>query len=432
VSPYDFNDASNSYYEATVSRPQPAPPLTGHHRFDVAVVGGGYSGLSTALELASRGYSVGLFEARVIGWGASGRNGGQVIVGYAGTAAIERQFSRADARRAWDLSVEAVALLRERIRRHDIECDYIDGHLSLATTRRKSRALSQWVEHVANDYDYELKPIPAREIGDWVQSTRYLSGAYDPRSGHLHPLRYCLGLAEAARAAGVSIFENDPVRKLTWQGRQPRLTTSGGQVTAEYVVLAGNAYLADYGRLADALMRRILLVGTFMIATEPLAPDLAQGLVQGRAAAADTNFILDYFRVTADNRLLFGGADAFSARRYRNIIPTLRRRIRDVFPQIGEPVVSHGWGGIVDASLNNAPDFGRLGPQVYYLQGFSGHGVALANLAGTLVAEAIAGQAERFDLLARIKHFEFPRNTAFRRASIELGILYHRLHDRLG
>lgn len=430
--PRDFNDPSHSYYEATVTRPPAAPELAGNQSFDVAVVGGGYAGLSAALELAERGYSVGLAEAEHAGWGASGRNGGQVLVGYAGSETIERQLSRGDARRAWALSVEAVALVCERMARHHIECDYVAGHISLATTPRKSAALSRLVDELARDYDYVLQPIPRSEIGEWVQSRRYLSGAYDGLSGHFHPLKYCLGLARAARAAGVTMFERTPVLALERRGGKQVLRAPNGQMAADFVVLAGNAYLNAYGRLADRLMRRVLLVGTFMVATEPLPDEAASHLVRGRAAAADTNFILDYFRVTPDNRLLFGGADSFGDHTGADIVAALSGRIREVFPQLGQPAISHSWGGVVDATINNAPDFGRLAPQVYYLQGFSGHGVALANLAGKLAAEAIAGQAERFDVLARLRHMEFPQHAASRRAAIALGVLYYRLRDTLG
>jgi gamma-glutamylputrescine oxidase len=428
---YDLSDASGSYYEATVDRPPPAPPLVGRVRADVAVVGGGYAGLSAALELALRGYSVVLLEARTVGWGASGRNGGQVIVGYAGEGAIARQLSPEDARRAWDISVEGLNLVRERIERYGIDCDYVPGHLSLATTARKSAELSDWVEHLDSSYGYTMRPIPRDEIGDWIASDAYLSGAFDPRSGHLHPLKYCLGLAAAARSAGVAFHESSPVVDLVENGSRSTVKTPTGEVVSQFVVLAGNAYLGAYGRFADSMMRRILIVGTFVAATAVLSDREARALIKDRVAAADTNFILDYFRLTADNRLLFGGADIFTGTKPANIGEVLRDRIAHVFPQLSEVSIDFGWSGVIDATINNAPDFGRLGSRVYYLQGFSGHGVALANIAGRLVAEAVSAQVERFDVLARLQHLQFPRHTLARRAAISVGTLFHRLRDAL-
>lgn len=427
---FDLSDASGSYYEATADRDPLGPPLAGRIKVDIGVVGGGYAGLSAALELAQRGYSVAVLEARRVGWGASGRNGGQVLVGYAGQEAIERQFGAADAKRAWDLSVEAVDLVRERIGRHGIECDFVDGHITLASTGRKGAALMRWAEHLSDAYGYAVRAIGPTEIGDWVASRRYVSGAYDARSGHFHPLRFCLGLAKAARSAGAQIFEGAAVRQLQSKGRIV-LGTSNGEVECDFAVLAGNAYLGAYGDIAPPLMRRILAVGTYVVATKTMDPERASALVRHRAAAADTNFILDYFRVTADHRLLFGGADVFTGSTRADVAKVVRGRMLHVFPQLADLDIAYSWSGIVDATINNAPDFGRLALNIYYLQGFSGHGVALANLAGRLVAEAIAGQAERFDALARLRHWEFPRHEGARRTAISLGVLFNRIRDAL-
>lgn len=423
----------HSYYEASVTRPQPLPPLAGSINADVCVVGGGYAGLSAALELAERGYSVALLEAQRIGWGASGRNGGQALVGYgyAGQEAIEVQLSSEDARRAWDISVEALQLLRERIAKHAIECDFVPGHLTLAVNARKGRRLEQWVNHVARRYDYQLQPISHVEVGSWIASTRFHSGAFDPHSGHLHPLKYCLGLAEAARGAGVQIFENSTVLQIE-EGDKLVVKTGAGAITCRFVVLAGNVYLGQFGkRIAPQLMPRIMPVGTYVITTETMAKERADGLIRQRAAAFDNNLILDYFRVTADNRLLFGGGESYSTMTPLNLARRMRQRLLAVFPQLSDLQVPYVWGGFVDLTMNQAPDFGRLDRNVYYLQGFSGHGVALAVMAGRLVAEAVAGEAERFELLARIKHHRFPGGALLRTPALVLGMLYYRLRDRL-
>ena len=427
----EFGLIENSYYEASTARSPTSPALAGRDSADVCVVGGGYTGLSAALELAARGYSVALLEAQRIGWGASGRNGGQALVGFADEAAIEAQLPAADARCAWDISVESVQLLRERIAKHAIECDYSPGCLSLAVTARKARALNARARYVARAYDYPMQAIEPEEVGHWIASERFHSGVFDPASGHLHPLKYCLGLAAAAYAAGVRIFENSPVIHLE-RGDKPVVKTTKGEVDCRFVVLAGNVYLGEYSRtVAPEVMSRIMPVGTYIIATEPMAEARADALIRHRAAVSDTNFVLDYFRLTADHRLLFGGGDAYSAVTPRNLADRMQRQMLAVFPQLADLSVQYAWGGFVDITMNHAPDFGRLGKNIYYLQGFSGHGLALTGMAGKLVAEAIAGQAERFDLLSRIKHHRFPGGALMRTPALVLGMLYYRLRDWL-
>jgi len=421
----------NSYYEAFVTRPPASPPLAGSITADVCVVGGGYAGLSAALELAERGYSVALVEAQQIGWGASGRNGGQALVGFgfAGQEAIEVQMSAADARRAWDITVEALQWLQARIAKHAIACEYSPGQLTVAVNARKARVLEAWVNRVARAYDYPLQSIGHAEIGDWIASERFHSGAFDPHSGHLHPLKYCLGLAAAARAASVQIFENAAAIDIQ-RGDRPVVRTAQGAVTCRFVVLAGNVYLDKFSkRLAPELAPRIMPVGTYIITTEPMDQARADALIRQRAAVFDTNLVLDYFRVTADNRLLFGGGESYSTVTPLNLVGQMRQRMLAVFPQLADLPVPYVWGGFVDITMNQAPDFGRLGSNIYYLQGFSGHGLVLAGMAGKLVAETIAGEAERFDLLSRIKHRSFPGGALLRTPALMLGMLYYRLRD---
>jgi gamma-glutamylputrescine oxidase len=423
----------NSWYEASVQRPAANPALADRIDADVCVVGGGYAGLSAALELAGRGYSVVLLEAQRVGWGASGRNGGQAIVGFGsdGECAIEKQFCAADARRAWDVSVQGLQLLRERIERYSIDCDFRAGYLSLAVKPRKSQALRRWMEHVAWAYGYPLRWIPHEEIGQWLASRRFHSGVFDAASGHLHPLKYCMGLARAAQAAGVRIHENSAAFVIE-RGARPRVKTAQGECRCEFVVLAGNVYLGEYGDdIAPEVAARIMPVGTYMIATEPMGQERADALMHGRPAASDTNFVLDYFRLSADHRLLFGGGDSYSGAAPRDLIARIRASMLAVFPQLADLAIPHAWGGFVDITMNKAPNFGRLGHNIYYLQGFSGHGLALSGMAGKLVAEAIAGQAERFDLFARIRHRAFPGGALMRTPALVLGMMYYRLRDAL-
>ncbi|HEY0635243.1 MAG TPA: FAD-binding oxidoreductase [Gammaproteobacteria bacterium] len=423
----------HSYYEAGIARPPTSVPLSGRETTDVCVVGGGYAGLAAALELAERGYRVVLVEARRLGWGASGRNGGQVLAGYGftGLEAIEVQLLPADARRAWEISIAGLAWLRERIARHSIDCDYTAGHLSLAIGQRKAHALERWVRHLAKQYDYQLELIPHAELGDWIASERFQAGAFDPLSGHLHPLKYCLGLAAAARMAGVAIYEQTPALAIE-NGAMPLVRTAQGEVACRYVVLAGNVYLAEFAKkLAADLATRIMPVGTYIITTEPMKKERADALIKNRAAAFDTNLVLDYFRVTADHRLLFGGGESYTTATPLNLKERMRQRMLRVFPQLQDLQVPYVWGGFVDITMNQAPDFGRLGSNIYYLQGFSGHGLALAGMAGRLAAEALAGDAECFDLLARLKHRDFPGGERLRTPALVLGMLYYRLRDLL-
>lgn len=425
------NKLTDSYYEASVSRPPTSPALAGDLDADVCVVGGGLAGISAALELAERGYSVALLEANKVGWGASGRNGGQALVGFAADDAIESQLPATDARRAWQLTVEGLQLLRQRMEKHTIECDFVPGYMSVAVNQRKAHALAAWTEHIARAYDYKMQPISAADIGDWIKSERFHSGAYDANSGHLHTLKYCLGLAAAARAAGVRIFEDSPVQNIV-RGDKPLIKTSGGSIRCRYAVLAGNVYLSEFGRdVAPELSSRIMPVGTYIIATEPMAKERADALIKHRSAVCDTNFVLDYFRLTADHRMLFGGRVSYSTATPPNLAASMRQRMLMVFPQLKDLAVSHAWGGFVDITMNRAPDFGCLGNNIFYLQGFSGHGLVLTGMAGKLAAEAIAGQAERFDLLSRIKHHPFPGGALMRTPALVLGMLYYQIKDLL-
>jgi len=424
----DRDLARRSYYAATALRTQNHAPLAGALRCDVAVVGGGLAGLSAALDLAGRGRDVVLLEARELAWGASGRNGGQAIHGLAcGQEVIEAQLGLPDARRVWDMTIEALDLLQERMRRHAIECDWRAGFLGVATSERKGAELTEWADRVEKVYEYPLTRIPPARIGEWIASGRYHSGIHDPRSGHLHPLKYSLGLARAAAAAGVRIFEQTPVHALE-PGAAVRLVTPGGEVTADQVLLAGNVYLQG---IEPPLERRIMPVGTYIACSEALDPALADSLVPTRSAVCDTDFVLDYFRTTNDHRMLYGGRVSYSTRTPSNLEESMRRRMVETFPQLGSARIEYSWGGFVDITMNRAPDFGRIGRNVYYLQGFSGHGLALTGLAGRLVAEAMTGEASRFDVFARLQHRNFPGGRLLRTPALVLGMAWYRLKDLL-
>jgi gamma-glutamylputrescine oxidase len=418
----------NSYYAASVQRTQTYPPLAGDLDVDVCVIGGGLAGISAALELRQRGFTVALLEARQLGFGASGRNGGQVIMGLAcDIDVIEAQLGHAVAQQVFAMAGEAIALIHERCAAHAIECDWQAGYLNAAIGSRKAKALHLWVDQMRLRYGYEQRFIAKSEVSQWIGSDRFSALAHDPISGHLHPLKYTLGLGRAADTAGVKIFENTAARRIE-HGASALVHTDQGVVRCQQVVLAGNVYGTN---LAPPLDSRIMPVGTYIIGSAPLSKARANALIPSRSAICDTNFVLDYFRLSADDRMIFGGRVSYSTVTPMNLAPTMKARMLRVFPQLEDLQVQYAWGGFVDITMNRAPDFGRLANNVYYLQGFSGHGLALTGLAGKLVAQAIAGDAQRFDVFARLKHHNFPGGKLLRLPALVAAMAWYRLRDLL-
>jgi gamma-glutamylputrescine oxidase len=416
-----------TYYAACGTPAPTRPTLAGSERCDVCVVGGGIAGASTALHLAERGFEVILLEGQQIGWGASGRSGAQVLPGVAASQErLERLIGAADARKVWDVCAEGVRLVRELIARHGIDAQFVAGHMLTAVKPRHDAELRAYGEELQQRYGYQgVRYLPPDEVRSIIASERYLGALYDPNAGHIQPLNYTLGLAAAAERCGARIFEG--TRALDFSGRGPvRVRTGGGEVLCRQLVLCGNVYL---GATAPQLRSRIMAVGTCMVASEPLGAARAQSLITNNAAVADMNWVLDYFRRTQDHRLLFGGRVTYAGFDPDRIAAATRARMTGVFPQLRDVKVEFAWGGHVDITRNRAPDFGRLNPDVYYLQGFSGHGIALAGMAGKLISEAIAGEAGRFDVFARIPHGGFPGGRWLRRPALVLAMLYYRLRD---
>lgn len=421
-------DSVISYYAATAQAAPVGPALAGAVAADVCVVGGGIAGCSTALHLAEKGYRVVLLEGQHIGWGASGRSGGQAIVGFAcsqdtliAAAGIEQ------ARRMWDMSIEGLDLIRERVARHHIDCDLHWGQLHTAVKARQRLELLAAQRYMEERFDYRVDFMERADVKQLLATTRYCAALYDQRSGHLHPLNYTLGLAAAARAAGVRIYEHSQVLQVQ-HGDPASVITAHGSVTAPFVALCCNAYIEG---LEPVLRNRIMPVGTYIVATEPLGEARITELIRRNVAVTDMNFILDYFRRSTDHRLIFGGRVSYSGLVRRGIDHATRRRMLAVFPQLADAHIDFAWGGYVDITRNRAPDFGRLAPHIFYLQGFSGHGIALTGIAGKLIAEAIAGQAERFDLFAKLEHRNFPGGALLRTPSLVLAMLWYRLRDWL-
>ncbi len=418
--------ALTNYYEATARYDAHTRPLAGDLRCDVAIIGAGMTGCSAALHLAERGYRVAVLEAKHIGFGASGRNGGQALPGFAaGQMKIRRLMGKQDAKLLWDMSIEAVALLHAQIERFAISCDPQRGYLHAAIKARQVHELQAW-EHELHDLGARgFTLLQGGALQDRLRSPRYRAALYDPIAGHIHPLNYTLGLGHAAMAAGAQIFTDTRVSAIR-DGTKVTLTTAHGTVTTDHLLLCGNAYL---GALSRPIAGYVMPVGTYIIATEPRAdmPDL----IPHNEAVADLNFVLDYFRRSADNRMLFGGRVSYSTLPPRNLGASMLGRARRAFPQLADARIDYVWGGNVAITRNRLPHFGRLGRNILFAQGFSGHGVALTGLAGKLLAEAVAGQAERFDVFGRIPHARFPGGPLLRMPSLVLATSWFRLRDML-
>ena len=421
--------AAPTWYEAS-ARTSPAwPALDGGRRVDVCVIGGGYTGLSCALHLAERGYGTLLLEARRIGNGASGRNGGQLGSGHRRDQfALERELGDERAQLLWSLAEEAKALVRSRIARHGIACDLKPGIAIAAHRPRYARALAREAAHLRERYGYgEVDVLDRAALRAEVACEDFWGGLMDRGAGHLHPLDYARGLARAAAEAGVDIREGTPVTGLA-PGAPCRVEAGPHAVTADAVVLACNGYLDT---LDPGIGRRAMPINNFILATEPLGAERARALIPNDVAVVDTRFVVNYFRLSADGRLLFGGGETASSRLPADPGPLVRRCMLRIFPQLADVGIDHVWGGTLAITRSRMPSIGRLEGGLYYGQGYSGHGVALATLGGALIAEAISGTLERFDVFARLPQPPFPGGKFLRWPTLALALAYGALRDRL-
>jgi gamma-glutamylputrescine oxidase len=420
--------AVDSYYTATANRLEEHPRLEGSHSCDVCVVGSGYTGLSSALHLAQRGFDVIILEAARIGWGASGRNGGQLGSGQRqDQIELEALLGQNHAHALWSLAEESKTLVKSLVEKHAIHCDLKPGILHAAHKPALAEWCYRYAEKLSTEYQYpHIRPVSPEEMRDMLGTGTYCGGYLDTDSGHLHPLNYALGLGRAASDAGVRIFEN--TRADSYDGQDSiTVRTAAGEIRAAYVVLACNGYL---GTLEPRIASRIMPLNNYILATEPLSEPQAQSLIRDDVAVADTKFVINYFRLSADRRLLFGGGETYRPRFPRDIKAFVRKHMLRVYPQLVDTRVDYAWGGTLAVTMGRMPDFGRLGPQVYFAQGYSGHGVGMATLAGKLLAEAISGTAERFDLMASIPTKHFPGGRYLRWPAQVLAMLYYTLRDK--
>jgi len=427
------NDKRGEYpasYWASVADTLPEfPPLTGETRADVCVIGAGYTGLSTALHLAEAGFDVVLLEAQRVGFGASGRNGGQVGTGQRlEQDELEAKAGLQTARALWDISEQSKSCLRGLIAKHNIDCDWRDGIIHAELRQRNLHHGHDYARKLSTEYSYDaIRPLDAEQICAELGSDAYCGGTLDMGAGHLNPLKYVLGLARAAQKAGVRIFESSKVVGHL-DGKVAKTITTKGQVNSDFVVWAGNGYISKY---QPAVESRVMPINNFIVATEPLGEAAAKALIKNDVAVADSKFVVNYFKRSPDHRLIFGGGESYGYRFPKDIAAKARKPMLEIYPQLKDARIDYAWGGTLAITVNRMPNFQRLGANVFSASGYSGHGVAMATLAGEIMAETIQGTAGRFDVMASMSPPRFPGGTLLRWPILVLAMTWFSLRDRL-
>ncbi|KJJ94828.1 MULTISPECIES: NAD(P)/FAD-dependent oxidoreductase [Pseudomonadaceae] len=419
----------SSYYAASANPVPARPELQGEVETDVCVIGAGYTGLSTALFLLENGFKVTVLEAAKVGFGASGRNGGQIVNSYSRDIdVIERTVGAKQAKLLGDMAFEGGRIIRERIAKYNIQCDLKDGGVFAALSAKQMGHLESQKKLWERFGHTQLELMDAKRIREVVGTDSYVGGMLDMSGGHIHPLNLALGEAAAVESLGGVIHEQSPAVKID-RGANPVVHTPKGRVKAKFIVVAGNAYL---GGLVPELASKSMPCGTQVITTEPLSADLAKSLLPTDYCVEDCNYLLDYYRLTGDNRLIFGGGVVYGARDPSNIEAIIRPKMLKVFPQLKDVKIDFAWTGNFLLTLSRLPQVGRIGDNIYYSQGCSGHGVTYTHLAGKLLAEVLRGQAERFDAFATLPHYPFPGGRMFQVPFSAIGAWYYTMRDKLG
>ena len=417
-----------SWYAETAHERTPAPQLRGDAAADICVVGGGFTGLSAALHLAERGYSVALIEAHRVGFGASGRNGGQLGSGQrVEQTDLEKMVGEAEALKLWELAENAKDLVKQLISKHNIDCDLKPGIAHATFSASETAHEHAYVEHLQSRYGYDqITALSEEALSAVCPSPRYKGGSLDMGAAHLHPLNYALGLARACEKAGVTFYENTHVHHIE-DGAKVTVRCDTGRVLADHVILAANGYL---GGLNRRVAGRVMPINNFIAATEPLGEDAVRVLTKD-IAVADSKFVVNYFRLSSDNRLLFGGGESYGYK-FPDIDKTVRKPMIDIYPHLKNIRFDYTWGGTLAITMKRLPYLARLAPNILSASGYSGHGVGTATQAGKLMADAIAGEATGFDTMARIPNTPFPGGAALRTPLLTLAMTWYALRDRLG
>lgn len=418
-----------SYYAAAAQPLDRFDSAKGDLTCDVCVVGGGFTGLSTAYHLAQRGYDVILVEAQRVGFGASGRNGGQVSMGQRREQdELEAMLGDTHARQLWDIGAQAVQLVRNLCAKDEVRTEFHDGIIHTVHRKRDHRHNQPYVDHMHRKYGYDkLQLLDADACRDMVNSPAYHGGILDMGSGHVNPLELALGLARLAIKSRARIFEQSKVTNID-QGEPAKVQTADAQITARYVVLGCNGYL---GNLQQQVAARVMPINNYIVATAPMTPAAQEKVVRNNYAVADSKFVVNYFRFSEDHRLLFGGTESYGYRFPADIARNVRKPLAQIFPQLADVQIDHAWGGTLAITMNRLPHYERIAGNILTMSGFSGAGVALGTLSGQIAAETIAGQAERFDIMATIPTRPFPGGSALRMPLLVLAMLWYGLRDRL-
>jgi len=423
---WQLQEHARSWYAATANETGGYPALEGSLHAEICVVGAGFTGVATALTLAERGHEVVLLEANRVGWGATGRNGGQLINGISGLAKIQKRHGDGIADMLWDLRWRGHTIVRERVAKYGIDCDLTDGFVETAVKPRHMRSLEAWAEEMdRRGFPHRYELWDKSQTRDRLGTDAFIGGFASWHDGHLHPLNLCAGEARAAHGLGVRIFEQSPVTSIE-HGDTAVLRTPAGEIHASQVVLAGNAY----HRLEPRHLGNLVFpAGSFIVATEPLEEPLAREINPLNLAVCDMNEILDYYRLSPDRRLLYGGRCNYSGREPASIEAAIRPRMLRIYPQLKDVRVDFEWGGRIGIVLNRIPILGRIDGNLWYCQGYSGHGVNATHIMGEVMADAIEGEKGVYDLFANMPHFRIPGGQWFGNQIIALGMLYYRMKD---